>query len=160
MPEERARILGRFSLVDLLVFALLAGVIAAAVIKLGPGKADVTEFRSVTVTAVASGLRNDAAQNLFSVGDEIHSKSGQLLGRVTKVEVNPTTILMTGSGGESLLQGRSVDRSDVLVTFVGRARKKDFRFKIHDVDLQVWNLVELHANHAQVACRIVSVTLG
>jgi hypothetical protein len=160
MPEQRARILGRFSLVDLLVFAVIAGIVAVAVVKLGPGRASATQFRRVSVTAVASGIRNDAARNLFSVGDEVHSMSDQLLGRVTKVVVEPATIILTGSGGDSFIQAKSADRSDVLVTFVGRAEKKGYFFKIRDVDLKVWNLVELHANHAEVSCRIVNVEIG
>ena len=148
--DEKGRLLGKFSIVDILAILMVLVLVAAVFwrfsrteryVDMGPVETGVEYTYQVKV----SGVRSFTA-DAIRVGDEMYSDSNKILGTVKAIEVSDAYEIGENADGELLLVP-SPERVDVLVTLTTRGEIRGGRYFTDGIEISKSNHMGIHSKY-------------
>lgn len=150
--DDRGRLFGRVSVVDLFVLLLIA---ALALFAYARFAAPVAEKEPYRLTLYVEKVR-DATFAQFEEGTSVRDDGGTLLGRLASLEVKPTpTEVPTAEGG--LLRVDSPVFSDVILLIEGTGTVSASTWRAGSVPLRVGKVLTIVGPGYEVKTQIMGV---
>jgi hypothetical protein len=157
--DERGRIFGKVSVVDILVLLVIVAVVAFAAIRLtGSSSATVPVRVTYTIEAVRQATV-DALRQSVEVEGTVRDDGGTVLGEAADIVVTPTSEeFMTPDG--QLKAFASPIFSDVNIIVLGEGRVSGSSVRIGSIPTRVGHKVTLVTGSAEVQSVIMRVVWG
>ncbi|GAB4261496.1 MAG: hypothetical protein Kow00122_18250 [Thermoleophilia bacterium] len=152
--DDRGRLFGKVSVVDLVVVLLLIALVAFAYIRFAAGTGTEKDYR-LTLT-VEKVRRATFAQ--FKEGDVVHDDAGTPLGRIESFSVEPTPTEVADDRG-NLFSRPSPVFSDVTVVIRGRGAVSASTIRAGSIPLRVGKVLTLIGPGYEVKTQIMGVEL-
>ncbi|MCX8033353.1 MAG: DUF4330 domain-containing protein [Thermoleophilia bacterium] len=153
--DDRGRILGKLSVIDLVVFLVIVAVVVFAVVRLTGGASSAVPVR---ITFGVEQVRQPTV-DAIKTGQAVRNDAGTLLGTVKDLTVTPTREeFMTPDG-----QLRAFDSpvfKDIRIVVVGKAQISDSTLRIGSQPLRVGKKVTLVGMGFEVQTTILGVVWG
>lgn len=150
--DDRGRLFGKVSIVDLFVLLLIAALALFAYARFAGPVAAKEPYR---LTLYVEKVR-DATYAQFEEGTSVHDDGGTLLGRLASLEVKPTpTEVPTAEGG--LLRVDSPVFSDVILVIEGTGTVSSSTWRAGSVPLRVGKVLTAVGPGYEVKTQIMGV---
>lgn len=114
--DDRGRLFGRVSVVDIIVLLLIVAVAAFAWARFA-GEAKTKDYQMVLYVA---SVREPAPINVSNVGDKVHDDTGAVLGRIEKVDLPGGTPTEVSTAEGDLLNRASPVFQQIVITIKGQ----------------------------------------
>lgn len=159
--DEKGRLFGKISIIDLLVIVVIVGVVAwFGYSMFGKNlRTEVSQREEETeIVVVASGMRPTTAEAIAKGGKIFEFKTGACVGEVVGVETEPTVVwLLEGDG--RWVQTQSDDKVDAFVTIRGTARIGENVITMNGVEIRVGGSIGLKTKFATFQGYIMNMDL-
>ncbi len=152
--DDRGRLFGKVSVVDLFVVVLLLAAALFGYVRFAGGDSDPERFR---LTLVVERLR-DANMVQFKAGDLAKDDGGTELGDVVSVSIQPTITEVPTADGR-LMSAESIVYSDVVIVIEGMGRASSSTISAGSVPLRVGRNITLIGPGYEVRGQIRGVEL-
>ncbi|SHM58532.1 protein of unknown function [Caldanaerovirga acetigignens] len=153
--DKKGRLFGLINVIDLLVIILVVAVAARFV--LNPQKnSSVAEEKTIQVVMLVKDVR-DATAKVIKEGDIVReTKTNNLLGKVTKVEVKPAETLVNTADGRVLSVLNPVLK-DVYVTVEGSATVGENAIVLGGTEIRIGTAVQMKTNLYAVVATVMEI---
>lgn len=151
--DDRGRILGRVSIVDILVVLVIAALVIFAYVRFAGGGSTTVPVR---VTYTAQTVDQATAAQLEDKKGTVRDDVGTVLGQVESVTSRPTVEERVGSSGQLEALESPIFR-DVDIVVRGEAVLSESTVRIGNVPLRVGRRVTLVGTGYEVQCAITRV---
>lgn len=153
--DKKGRLFGLINVIDLLVIILVVAVAARFV--LNPQKnSSATEEKTIQVVMLVKDVR-DATAKVIKEGDIVReTKTNNLLGKVTKVEVKPAETLVNTADGRVLNVPNPVLK-DVYVTVEGPATVGENAIVLGGTEIRIGTAVQMKTNLYAVVATVMEI---
>lgn len=153
--DKKGRLFGLINVIDLLVIILVVAVVAR--FALNPQKSSLTnEEKKIQVVLLVKDVR-DATANVIKEGDIVReTKTNNLLGKVTKVEVKPAETLVNTADGRVLNVPNPVLK-DVYVTVEGSATVGENAIVLGGTEIRIGTAVQMKTNLYAVVATVMEI---
>jgi hypothetical protein len=153
--DKKGRLFGLINVIDLLVIILVVAVVAR--FALNPQKSSLTnEEKKIQVVLLVKDVR-DATANVIKEGDVVReTKTNNLLGKVTKVEVKPAETLVTTADGRVLNVPNPVLK-DVYVTVEGSATVGENAIVLGGTEVRIGTALQMKTNLYAVVATVMEI---
>ncbi len=116
--DDRGRLFGRVSVVDIIVLLLIVAVAAFAWGRFAGDQAKIKDYRMEVFIAATRVAQVDQS----NVGDTVRDEGGAVLGRIEKVFPEPTKIDVVDAEGNVKQGATSWFLTDITITIKGQAQ--------------------------------------
>jgi hypothetical protein len=157
--DERGRLFGKISVIDLVVIAVIAVLAAAAYTKFNVLENTVMTTKTVPTryTVLVKNGRQTTA-DMLRVGDKFFSENGLAAGTVTAVDVTPATVVSSVLDGTSTV-GSIEGRVDITLTIEAQCSVTNGRYYVdRTYELNVNNEQKFRTKYAFFSAAILSIT--
>lgn len=153
--DKKGRLFGLINVIDLLVIILVVAVVAR--FALNPQKSSLTnEEKKIQVVLLVKDVR-DATANVIKEGDMVReTKTNNLLGKVTKVEVKPAETLVNTADGRVLNVPNPVLK-DVYVTVEGSATVGENAIVLGGTEIRIGTALQMKTNLYAVVATVMEI---
>jgi hypothetical protein len=153
--DKKGRLFGLINVIDLLVIILVVAVVAR--FALNPQKSSLTnEEKKIQVVLLVKDVR-DATANVIKEGDVVReTKTNNLLGKVTKVEVKPAETLVNTADGRVLNVPNPVLK-DVYVTIEGSATVGENSIVLGGTEIRIGTALQMKTNLYAVVATVMEI---
>ncbi|MCF6097224.1 DUF4330 domain-containing protein [Thermovorax subterraneus] len=153
--DKKGRLFGLINVIDLLVIILVVAVAARFV--LNPQKnSSAAEEKMIQVVMLVKDVR-DATAKVIKEGDIVReTKTNNLLGKVTKVEVKPAETLVNTADGRVLNVPNPVLK-DVYVTVEGSATVGENAIVLGGTEIRIGTAVQMKTNLYAVVATVMEI---
>ncbi|MBP8620946.1 MAG: DUF4330 domain-containing protein [Firmicutes bacterium] len=159
--DEKGRLFGKISIIDLLVIVVIVGAVAwFGYSMFGKNlRTEVSQREEETeIVVVASGMRPTTAEAIAKGGKIFEFKTGACVGEVVGVETEPAVVwLLEGDG--RWVQTQSDDKVDAFVTIRGTARVGENVITMNGVEIRVGGSIGLKTKFATFQGYIMNMDL-
>jgi len=159
--DEKGRVFGRISIVDILIVAILLGTAGwFAYAMFGKNlRADVAaRERPIEITVVVMGIRPTTAEAIRNSTKMFEFKTGAYIGNVVGVRTEPADIWFITSDGR-WVRSKANDRVDAYVTIRGNARFGEDVITMNGVEVRVGTSIGLKSKMAVFMGHIMTMNL-
>ncbi|KXG78087.1 hypothetical protein AN618_07060 [Fervidicola ferrireducens] len=153
--DKKGRLFGLINVIDLLVIILVVAVVTR--FALNPQKSSLTnEEKKIQVVLLVKDVR-DATANVIKEGDMVReTKTNNLLGKVTKVEVKPAETLVNTADGRVLNVPNPVLK-DVYVTVEGSATVGENAIVLGGTEIRIGTALQMKTNLYAVVATVMEI---
>ncbi len=160
--DEKGRIFGKVSLIDLAVVLVLVG----AAVWFGYSmfgknlKSEVAAREQETeIVVVTTGIRTTTAEAIAKGGRIFEFKTGACIGEVVSVSTEPAVVTLIEGGGK-WVQMESPDRVNAFVTIKGIARLGENVITMSGVEIRVGGSLNLQTKFCVFQGHVMTMDLG
>ncbi len=160
--DNKGRILGKISIVDLfVVLVLVAGAVWLGYSMFGKNlRSDVAERQHETeFTVITSNIRPTTAEAIAQGGKIFEFKTGACVGEVVSVKTEPARVWLVEGDGK-WAQTQLQDRVDAYVTIKGIARVSENVITVSGVELRVGGSLSLQTKFSAFQGHVVTMDFG
>lgn len=153
--DNKGRIFGIINVIDLLVILLIIVVAARFMINSQNRPASI-QAKKIQVTLLVKDVR-DATSSVIKDGDIVsETKTNLLLGKVTKVEVQPADTLVNTADGRVVNYPNPVLK-DVYVTFVGSGTAGENAIVVGNSEIRIGTQLSVKTNTYSVITTVMGI---
>jgi hypothetical protein len=154
--DDKGKIFGLINIIDLLIILLVVGVVGRFALKAQMQKPSGVQAQNIEVVLLVKDVR-DATAGVIKEGDIVReTKSNTVLGKITKVDVQPAVTLVETADGRVVNYPNPVLR-DIYITLEGSGSAGENAIVLGNNEIRIGTTLAVKTNIYAVVSTVMGV---